>query len=34
MFTVTDIDVVERHRGHAAQLVGNVVRYQHACRLC
>jgi len=35
MFTVDDIDeTLERLRGHGAQLVGDVVRYQDIYRLC
>jgi catechol 2,3-dioxygenase-like lactoylglutathione lyase family enzyme len=35
MFTVTDIDaVLERLRRHGAQLVGDVVQYAEAYRLC
>ena len=35
MFTVDDIDdTLERLRKHGAQLVGEVVRYKDAYRLC
>ena len=35
MFTVTDIDAtLERLRRHGAQLVGEVVQYEEAYRLC
>ncbi|MGO4441673.1 VOC family protein, partial [Rhizobium sp. RAF56] len=35
MFTVDDVDgTVERLRTHGAQLVGDVVRYQDAYKLC
>ena len=35
MFTVSDIDdTLERLRKHGAQLVGDVVRYEDAYRLC
>src|ERR1700761_5282188 len=35
MFTVSDIDdTLARLRGHGARLVGDVVRYEDAYRLC
>lgn len=35
MFAVDDIDdTVERLRGHGATLVGEIVRYEDAYRLC
>ena len=35
MFTVDDVDdTVERLRTHGAQLVGDVVRYENAYKLC
>jgi catechol 2,3-dioxygenase-like lactoylglutathione lyase family enzyme len=35
MFTVEDIDdTLARLRKHGAQLVGEVVQYEHAYRLC
>lgn len=35
MFTVTDVDdTLDRLRGHGATLVGDVVRYADAYRLC
>ncbi len=35
MFTVDDVDdTVERLRTHGAQLVGDVVRYEDAYKLC
>ena len=35
MFTVDDVEVtVERLRAHGAQLVGDVVRYEDAYKLC
>ena len=35
MFTVDDIDdTLARLRGHGAQLVGDVVQYEQAYRLC
>lgn len=35
MFTVTDVDdTLDRLRPHGAQLVGDVVRYADAYRLC
>lgn len=35
MFTVTDVDdTLDRLRGHGAALVGDVVRYADAYRLC
>ena len=35
MFTVDDIDdTIERLRTHGAQLVGEVVQYEHSYRLC
>lgn len=35
MFTVDDVDdIVERLRTHGAQLVGDVVRYEDAYKLC
>lgn len=35
MFTVADIDeLVSRLKGHGAQLVGEIVQYENAYRLC
>ena len=35
MFTVDDVDAtLDRLRGHGAQLVGEVVQYEHIYRLC
>ena len=35
MFAVDDLDdTLDRLRGHGAQLVGEVVQYEHAYRLC
>ncbi len=35
MFTVDDIDdAVARLRGHGAELVGGIARYEDAYRLC
>jgi predicted enzyme related to lactoylglutathione lyase len=35
MFTVDDVEeAVERLRGHGAKLVGEVVRYKDAYKLC
>ena len=35
MFLVDDLDdVVDRFRGHGAELVGEIARYEDVCRLC